>query len=145
MPRARNNENRGYPKSWRFRYDAYYYRVPKGQEHLWDGRKEFCLGRSLGEAAAEWARRVHRIEYDATVDALLTRYKLDVIPTKAAATRRGDTQALINLRKFFGAMRPRDVLPRHIYKYVDTRVGKNGEKIRATALYEIRTVLRADI
>ena len=50
MPRARNNENRGYPKSWRFRYDAYYYRVPKGQEHLWDGKNEFNLGRSLSEA-----------------------------------------------------------------------------------------------
>ena len=53
MPRARNIENRGYPKSWRFRYDAYYYRVPKGQEHLWDGKSEFRLGCSLGEAAAE--------------------------------------------------------------------------------------------
>ena len=114
MPRARNNENRGYPKSWRFRYDAYYYRVPKGQEHLWDGKKEYNLGRSLSEAAAEWAKRVHRIEYDATVDALLTRYKLDVIPTKAAATRRGDLQGLVNLRKVFGDMRPRDVLPLHI-------------------------------
>jgi hypothetical protein len=61
------------------------------------------------------AKRVHRIEHDATVDALLTRYKLDVIPKKAAATRRGDIRALINLRKVFGAMRPRDVLPRHIY------------------------------
>jgi hypothetical protein len=49
MPRARNIENRGYPKSWRFRYDAYYYRVPKGQEYLWDGKKEFRLGRSLSE------------------------------------------------------------------------------------------------
>jgi integrase len=138
MPRERNIENRGYPKSWRFRYDAYYYRVPKGQEHLWDLKKEFLLGHSLGEAAAEWAKRVHRIEQDATVDALLTRYKLDVIPTKAAATRRGDMHALINLRKVFGAMRPRDVLPRHIYKYVDTRVSKDGEKSRATGLYEIR-------
>jgi integrase len=138
MPRARNNENRGYPKSWRLRYDAYYYRVPKGQEHLWDFKKEFHLGRSLSEAAAEWAKRVHRIEYDSSVDALLTRYKADAIPHKAAATRRGDMQALINLRKVFGAMRPRDVIPRHIYKYVDTRVGKNGEKSRATGLYEIR-------
>jgi hypothetical protein len=102
MPRARNNENRGYPKSWRFRYDAYYHRVPTGQEHLWDGKKEFHLGHSLGEAAAEWAKRLHHIEHDATVDALLTRYKLDVIPTKAAATRRGDLQALIDLRKVFG-------------------------------------------
>jgi integrase len=138
MPRARNNENRGYPKSWRLRYDSYYYRVPKGQEHLWDFKKEFHLGRSLSEAAAEWAKRVHRIEYDSSVDALLTRYKADAIPHKAAATRRGDMQALINLRKVFGAMRPRDVIPRHIYKYVDTRVGKNGEKSRATGLYEIR-------
>jgi hypothetical protein len=143
MPRARNPENLGYPKSWRFRYNAYYYRVPKGQEHLWDGKKEFKLGRSLSEAAAEWARRVHRVEHDATVDALLTRYKLDIIPSKAAATRRGDLQALINLRKVFGALRPRDVLPRHIYKYVDTRVDKNGEKIRATALYEIRVFKHA--
>ena len=93
MPRPRNSENRGYPKSWRFRYDAYYYRVPKGQEQLWDGKKEFNLGRSLSEAAAEWAKRLHRIEHDPTIDALLTRYKLDVIPTKAAATRRGDAQA----------------------------------------------------
>src|SRR3984893_13788303 len=143
MPRARNNENRGYPKSWRFRYGAYYYRVPKGQESLWDGKKEFRLGRSLAEAAAEWTKRVQRIEHDATVDALLTRYKLDVIPTKAAATRRGDMQALINLRKVFGAMSPRDVLPRDIYKYVDTRVDKNGDKIRATALYEIRVFRHA--
>jgi integrase len=112
--------------------------VPKGQEHLWDSKKEFHLGRSLGEAAAEWAKRVHRIEYDSTVDALITRYKLNVISTKAAATRRGDLQALINLRKVFGGMRPQDVLPRHIYKYVDTRIGKNGEKTRATGLYEIR-------
>jgi integrase len=138
MPRKRNDENRGYPKSWRYRYDACYYRVPKGQEHLWDGKKEFLLGHSLSEAAAEWARRLHRIDHDVTVDGLLTRYKLDVIPTKAAVTRRGDMHALINLQKVFGAMRPRDVLPPHIYKYVDTRVDKNGERSRATGLYEIR-------
>ncbi len=59
MPRARNIRNRGYPKSWRFRYDAYYYRVPKGQEHLWDGKKEFHLGRSLNRRMGK-ARPSHR-------------------------------------------------------------------------------------
>jgi len=113
MPRTKNNENRCYPNSWRFRYDAYYYRLPKGQEGLWDGRREFHLGRSPGEDAAEWAKCVHQIEHGSTVDALLTRYKLDVIPTKAAATRRGDIQSLINLRKVFGAMRPRDAFLWH--------------------------------
>jgi integrase len=88
VPRTRNSENRGYPKSWRFRYDAYYYRVPKGQEHMWDGKKEFHLGRSLSEASTEWAKRLHR-------------------------------------------------------KYLDTRVDKNGEKSRATALYEIRVFRHA--
>jgi hypothetical protein len=43
MPRARNNENRGYPKSWRFRYDAYYCRVPKGQEQLAPRDSSFFL------------------------------------------------------------------------------------------------------
>lgn len=143
MPRARNNENRDYPSSWRFRDGAYYYRVPKGRENLWEGKREFRLGHSLGEAAAEWAKRLQRIENDAAVDALLTRYKLEVIPTKAAATRRGDMRALINLRKVFGAMRPQDVVPRHIYKYVDTRVGKSGAQSRATALYEIRVFKHA--
>ena len=95
-------------------------------------------GRRIHGVAAGWAKRLHRIEHNATVDALLTRFKLSVIPTKAAATRRGDVQALIHLRKVFGAMRPRDVFPRHIYKYLDTRVDKNGEKSRVTGLYGIR-------
>jgi len=73
MPRAKNIENRGYPKSWRFRYDAYYYRVPKGQEQLWDFKKEFLLGHSLSEAAAEWAKRVHRIEHCPTICRVLRR------------------------------------------------------------------------
>jgi hypothetical protein len=38
--------------------------VSKRQEHLWDGKKEIRIGRSLGEAAAEWAKRVHRMEQD---------------------------------------------------------------------------------
>jgi hypothetical protein len=111
---------------------------PKAKSTCGTLRRNF-ISHSLSEAAAEWAKRVHRIEHDETVDALLTRYELDVIPKKAAATRRGDMQALIYLRKVFGAMRPRDVLPRHIYRYVDTRVTKSGEEGRASALYEITT------
>jgi len=87
MPRARNIRNRGYPKSWRFRYDAYYYRVPKGQEHLWDGKKEFHLGgHSAKLLRMGKARPSNRA--DSTVDA----YSLATNgchSEKAAATRRG--------------------------------------------------------
>jgi hypothetical protein len=62
MPRTRNNENCGYPKGWRFRYDAYYYRVPQDQEHLWeDGEKSRATGsyeirvfRQVFTKAVEW-------------------------------------------------------------------------------------------
>jgi hypothetical protein len=57
---------------------------------------------------------------------LLDRYALEVIPMKAAATQRGDNLAVVNLRKVFGDTRLGDLEPRHIYKYVDTRINKQG-------------------
>ena len=61
-----------------------------------------------------------------------------MIPTKAAATQRGDNLALVNLRKIFGDMRLVDLEPCHIYKYVDSRLNKRGQKSLATGLHEIR-------
>ena len=43
MTRRRNKEHKGLPKRWRFNDGSYRYRVPVGQEHLWDGKKEFTL------------------------------------------------------------------------------------------------------
>lgn len=62
---------------------------------------------------------------------------------KAAATQRGDNLALVNLRKVFGDMRLDDLEPRHIYKYVDTRVNKQGQKSQATGVHEIRVFKHA--
>ncbi len=111
-------------------HGAYYYQVPPGLEKQWDGRKQFRLGVTLGEAATEWAKRMSASERSAVwIRELLERYALEVIPTKAAATQRGDNLALVNLRKIFGDMRLIDLEPRHIYKYVDTRLNnKLGQK-----------------
>ena len=49
-PRKRNGENRPLPRRWRLRRGVYWYRVPAGLEHLWDGKKEFMLGKSMTEA-----------------------------------------------------------------------------------------------
>ncbi len=139
MPHQRKSENRGLPLRWRQYHGAYYYRVPPGLEALWGGRKQYRLGTTLGEAASEWAKHMTEAERRATyIRELLDRYALEVIPTKAAATRRGDNLALVNLRKVFGDMRLEDLEPRHIYKYVDTRVDRQGKKSLATALHEIR-------
>jgi hypothetical protein len=69
---------------------------------------------------------------------LLERYAIEVIPTKAAATQRGDNLALVNLRKVFGDMRLEDLEPRHIYRYVDTLMNNQGQKSTATGVHEVR-------
>jgi hypothetical protein len=138
VPRKRRNENRGLPARWRLYHGAYYYRVPPGLEAQWGGRKQYRLGSTLGEAASEWAKRManaeRRIVY---VRDLLDRYAIEAIPMKAAATQHGDNLALVNLRKVFGEMRLDDLEPRHVYKYVDTRVNKQGQKSPATGVHEI--------
>jgi len=127
VARQRRNENRGLPARWRLYHGAYYYRVPPGLEALWDGRKQYRLGSTLGEAASEWAKHMASVERRAVcIRDLLDRYALEVIPMKAAATQRGDNLAVVNLRKVFGDTRLGDLEPRHIYKYVDTRINKQG-------------------
>jgi hypothetical protein len=99
MP-TRNKGNRGLPARWRHYHGAYYYRVPPGLEPLWDGHKQYRLGTTLAESATEWAKRMRTAERPAAyIKQLLERYAIEVIPTKAAATQRGDNLALVNLRK----------------------------------------------
>lgn len=119
VTRKRNNENRGLPARWRFYHGAYRYQVPPGQEHAWDGRRQFTLGRTLADAYATWAERVERTEQTATIAQLLDRYALEVIPQKAARTQIDDRKKLPILRKRFGHMPVAGAIrPHHIYEYV---------------------------
>ena len=61
MPRKRNKEHRGLPPRWRFK-SGYRYLVPKGQEHLWDGKTEFKLGTTLSEAHMVYAGRIASVD-----------------------------------------------------------------------------------
>src|ERR1700733_5801476 len=106
MPRTRTKDNKGLPARWRLYHGAYYYRVPSGLESQWDGKKQFRLGKTLGEAAQAWAKRMAASERPVTyVRELLDRYGLEVVPTKAVATQAGDNGSLANLRRVFGEMR----------------------------------------
>jgi integrase len=51
--------------------------------------------------------------------------------------------ALVNLRRVFGEMRLEDLEPRHIYKYVDTRMNRKGQKSPATGVFETRVFKHA--
>ena len=144
MARKRLKENMGLPARWRRYHGAYYYQVPRGLEGQWDGRKQYRLGTTLGDAASEWAKRMQTAEQPQLyIKALLERYAIEVIPTKAPATQRGDVRALINLRKVFGEMRLDALEPTHIYQYVAGRLNKQGRESHATGVFETRVFKHA--
>ena len=122
MPRIRNPENKGLPARWRLYHGAYYYCVPPGLEHRWDGKKQFKLGTTISEAHRTWAARVEISDSPLrTMAQLFDRYRLLEVPLKAAATQRGYIAALKPLRAVFGAMLIADFLPTDAYKYRDLR------------------------
>lgn len=127
-PRNRKPENKGLPKRWQFTHGAYYYRVPPGQEAQWDGKKRYRLGATLPEAYRTWSEKLTYLANDIqTLAQAFERYLLEVVPTKAPKTQEDNARAIKRLTAVFGHMRPADILPRLVYKYVDKRIvdGKN--------------------
>lgn len=126
MPRLRKKENAGLPKRWRFVHGAYYYQVPPGQESAWDGKKTFRLGGSLPEAYIEWGKRMDSPKDSKTIGALLDRYALEVIPTKAVTTRAQNNVAIRRVRATLGNLTLDELKPQQVYKYVDLREKKTA-------------------
>lgn len=121
MARKRSKENQGLPARWRKIHGAYYYRVPPGLEAAWDGKKSFRLGARLDEAYKTWAARLTHVKEAKTIGQLLDRYALEIVPTKAAATRSGNLLIIGTLKKVFGDMPLESFKPKLVYQYVDKR------------------------
>lgn len=121
MPQNRSKVNRGLPARWRVLHGAYYYRVPKGLEDRWDGKQLFRLGSKVHEAYKVWSERLNRPEKARTIDQLLDRYALEVIPKKAAASRGSNLNQLPMLRRVFGHRTLLPFPPQLVYEYVDRR------------------------
>jgi integrase len=128
MPRARKPENAGLPLRWRRVHGAFYYQVPPGQEAAWDGKKLFRLGATLADAYTVWAERLRYVQDAKTINQLLDRYALEVIPKKAPTTQTQNRSAIKSVRKVFGTLGLDDVKPMHIYRYVDKAAGKTGAR-----------------
>lgn len=124
MPRPRSPDSAGLPARWKLKHGAYYYRVPPAERDAWDGRTWFLLGHALPAAYAAYAARLEQIGKVQTVGALLDRYALEVVPTKAPATQESNAFAIKQLRPAFGAAKLTAVRPLHIYQYVDKRTKK---------------------
>jgi integrase len=127
MPRKRSKENQGLPARWRHTHGAYYYQVPPGLEHLWEGKKTFRLGDKLNEAYKVWADRLQKPTQARTVGELLDRYALEVIPAKAAASQQSNHIQMLVLRRVFGNQPLLPFAPQLVYQYVDRRSVKKKD------------------
>ena len=138
MARPRKKkENRGLPKGWRYKHGAYRYSVPVKVRHLWDGKTEFTLGKTLPEAYMVWAERLNNASEIATVSDLMDRYLLEHVPTKSFSAQESDRLAIRRLRPVFGHMLPREIQPVQVYKYADLITKNNGF---TSAKHDIQTL-----
>lgn len=127
MPKQRDKVNQGLPLRWRFTHGAYYYRVPPGLEHLWDGKKMYRLGAKLHEAYKAWAEKLGSHDRAKTIGDLLDRYALEVIPSKAAASQVSNQNQIKMLKKVFGEYPLVPFAPKLVYQYVDKRSVKKKD------------------
>ena len=126
MKKARNKENKCYPKGWRWKNGALRYRVPAGMEHMWDGKKEFTLGKTETKAYKTWSERLQLNKDAYFVAELLDRYLYEVVPNKAYKTQECNRISIRKLRPVFGNMRITGLKPKHVYKYMDEKSKIHG-------------------
>ncbi len=145
MARKRNKENEGLPARWRRIGKSFYFQVPKEQERFWDGKKLFNLGKNLANAYRIWTERIQSVEAASeaskslklesftdlanavsisTINELIDRYFLEVLPKKAAATQTGDRKDSKMIRKVFGALSIADLKPSQVYQFFTMRSKK---------------------
>lgn len=126
MPKPRNPENKALPSRWRYKHGAYYYRAASDARHVWDGKTEFRLGKTLHEAYRVWADRVEAHSDARSMAQLLDRYALEVVPAKAPKTQESNQISIRRLRPVFGDMPIIAIKPRHAYQYRDKVTKKHG-------------------
>ncbi|GJM17466.1 MAG: hypothetical protein DHS20C13_27930 [Thermodesulfobacteriota bacterium] len=107
-------ENNGLPKRWRYRFGSYYYRVPPGDEHLWDGKKDFKLGKTLPEALRVWADRLELMSDVNSIAELMDMYLIKVMPDKSPTTQDRERRIIKRITATLGqfhinALKPKDV------------------------------------
>ena len=120
MAKQRLKAHKGLQKGWRFKNGAYRFRVPKGQEHHWDGKREFRLGKTLAEAHRTYAGRIASVDGAiTTIGSLLDRYVLEVTPTKAKYTQKKELPSIMRLRNWIGENSVVDFKPQHAYQLRD--------------------------
>ncbi len=126
MPKPRKKKNKVLPPRWRYRHNAIYYRVPAGEEHQWDNKKEFRLGGNLAEAYIEFGKRQKVPDTISTISMLMQKYHNTIVSLQAIKTQQSKQHCMNILNPVIGEMNPSDLKPTHIYQMLDLITKKHG-------------------
>lgn len=127
-PVKRLPHNRKLPARWVEKHGAFYYLVPPEVRDQWEGKAWLMLGKTLPEAYRVWAERATRPEKVVTIGALLDRYALEVVPTKAPKTASDNLKQIERLRPAMGHFPITALEPQRVYQYAAKRSAKTAAK-----------------
>jgi integrase len=82
---------------------------------------------TLDEVLVAWAAEYGGVVGD-LIDAIISDYRIHILPTKARSTQVEYSKALKRLSVVFGTIRLRDLRPVHVYRYQDLRA-EEGAKV----------------
>ena len=101
------------PQRMYCRRGCYYFVTPAGR---W-----LNLSHDYAGAMAEYGRMTGPGPQCVTLQDVIDRYRIDVLPSKAKRTQEEQARQLTRLGKVFGAMRPDHITVQHVYGYMDAR------------------------
>ena len=111
MGRKRNSSN-GFPKGWYQKGSSYYFKLAKHRAIL--GEKPIRLGNNLKEAYEAFAKLpIHNTKQAKTLNDLIERYVLEVLPLNAAGTKENKRLYLRTLIKVAGHFRLEEIQQHH--------------------------------
>ena len=104
------------PERVYYHHEAYFYVHKSGK---WEK-----LDADYAKAMALWAQKISAPDDVLTVDDLLNRYIVEVLPGKAERTQKDNLHEIRYLRAFFGQMVCNDVEAKHVASYLEAREAK---------------------
>lgn len=130
---GRRKRQDGLPSRVYFNHGAYYYVQTVGKKRIWH---RLCKDRSELFSALD---KLLASAGDGSLGAVMDRYELEVLPTKAAKTQTTQRTQLVKLRQVFGHCHPDQVTPGDIADYLDlspAKVSANREIALLSHIYK---------
>lgn len=128
------------PNRWAYKHGAYYYRPRASERHLFDDKAWFRLAANYPDALRAYADR-KELEVGDTLQSVIDRYRIDVMPLKKINTRRSYTGSLDRLGSIMGHNRLTLIVPKLVYQYMDNIARARTMNVANQDLKVLNTVL----